>query len=243
MKQLDDGQTASIVDHFPWFMMFVFSYFDICILFCNPCHSFSFNLFWDCCIRKYKVSVNMLFYFLPMIKQLDDWRSVSSANHLLWFMTFVFSAKNPIYQSTETKTFDVQLSKIPQLFRMFWSLEFQKHICPYTRSQGFNAESQNEESCVLEKFKNWKEIQLLRLECISEKNICSFKAEAERNCSVSLSGKSPRSSPQTGTIGNMGPSRGQRRAGAPMEINPRPFLFFLQKKKHLQQTKLIRRKF
>ena len=45
---------------------------------------------------------------------------------------------------------------------------------------------------------------------------------------------------QTGTIGNMGPSRGQRRAGAPMEINPRPFLFFLQKKT-LQQTKIIRR--
>ena len=41
--------------------------------------------------------------------------------------------------------------------------------------------------------------------------------------SVSLSGTHPQAPPETGTIGNMGPSRGQR-AGAPTKINP-PNLF------------------
>ena len=126
----------------------------------------------------------------------------------------------------------VQNSTTFQNLQVIWVSKWGENILLDSGATVFNSGSQNKPRC--RRSSNLQELKrssIVEVEMyFQKKSFCSFKAEAERHCSVSLSGKPPKL-PQTGTIGNMGPSRGQR--GWCFTENQSPL--FLQQKQQQQQ--------
>ena len=95
--------------------MFLYFYIpELCILY--SCIS----VFLYFCILVFSV---FFFCVFLIFGRSSIWQSVSNEDNFLWFMMFVFSAKDAIYQSTRIKTFDWSMIELSSTFGQnlqFW---------------------------------------------------------------------------------------------------------------------------